>query len=99
MIILEVKSGTGSCLAHKPDPMLILHGFSASETAGSASTAEIVVRRGTNSTGTMICPPINFASDGFGYPTFFPQPIPCYEGIFIDRVSGETTIVLYVDYQ
>jgi hypothetical protein len=99
MIILEVPSGTSDGQAHKPDKMLILHGFSTAETASSASTAEVIIRHGINASAPMICAPINFASDGFGYPTFFPVPLPCPNGIFIDRVSGETTIILYVDYQ
>jgi hypothetical protein len=79
--------------------MLILHGFSTAESAGSAGTAEVVIRHGSKSTSPMVCAPINFAADGFGYPTFFPVPIPCPDGIYIHLVSGETTIVLYVDYQ
>jgi hypothetical protein len=99
MVIVEVPSGSGDGVACYPDPKLILHGFSSAESAGSASTAEVVIRHGVGSSGQMVCAPINFAADGFGYPTFFPHPVPCPNGIFIDRVSGSTTIILYVDYQ
>jgi hypothetical protein len=99
MILLPIQSGTVGALAHKPDKMLILHGYSTAETALTASTAEIIIRHGTNAAAEMIAAPINFALDGCGQPLFFPQPLPCPKGIFIDRVSGETTIILYVDYQ
>jgi hypothetical protein len=99
MIILPIQSGSESVIAHIPNEKLILWGISMAESAGSASTAEIVIRKGTGVTGTPLLAPVNFAADGFGYPTFFPCAIPCREGIFIERVSGETTIVLYIDYQ
>jgi hypothetical protein len=99
MLIKTIASGTGNSQALDPNPKLILWGISMAETAGSASTAEIVLRRGTKTTDQEIVAPINFAADGFGYPTFFPNPITCYEGIFLHRVSGETTVVIYYDYQ
>jgi hypothetical protein len=99
MWTIEVSSGASDAVAHIANDMLILHGFSTAETAGSASTAEVVLRHGTNDTSPMLCAPINFASDGFGYPTFFPVPMYCPNGIFVERRSGETTVILYCDYQ
>jgi hypothetical protein len=99
MIVEVIDSGSGSGVALVANPQLILHGFSTAETAGTAATAEVVIRHGNSVSGKMLCAPMNFAADGFGYPTFYPYPIPCPNGIFIQRVSGSTTIVLYVDYQ
>jgi hypothetical protein len=99
MIIKTVGSGTASVIALSPDPMLILWGFSMAETAGTAATAEIVIRHGITVAGDMLAAPVNFASDGFGYPTFFPMPIQVPNGIFLQRVSGETTVVFYYDKQ
>jgi len=99
MIPKTVASGTASVIAMQPDPMLVLWGFSMAESAGTASTAEIIIRHGINVQGQELAAPVNFASDGFGYPTFFPVPIPVPNGVYIQRVSGETTVVLYYDRQ
>jgi hypothetical protein len=99
MIIKVIPAGSASGQAVVPHPSLILHGFSTAETAGTAAAAEVVIRHGKDATGDMLCAPMNFAADGFGQPMFYPHPIQCPNGIYIDRVSGNTTIVLYVDYQ
>lgn len=99
MIPIVSNSSTADNQVCLPNPMLVLHGFSCAETAGSAGTAELVIRHGTKATDPMIVAPINFAADGFGYPTFFPVPMQCPNGIYVDRVSGETTVVVYVDYE
>jgi hypothetical protein len=99
MLIKTIASGTGDILALDPDPMLILWGFSHAETASSAATAEINIYHGKSSDGQMLTAPINFAADGYGYPSFFPQPISCPNGVYVERVSGETTVIIYYDYQ
>jgi hypothetical protein len=86
-------------IAVEPHEKLILWGVVASETASPASTAEFILRHGTDGTGDPILTPANFASDGFMPPIFFPHPITCQKGIYIDRVSGRTTVILYIDYQ
>ena len=99
MIVVEIAGTVGDIQGVDPHPMLVLWGFSVAESASSASTAEIVIRPGTTANDPMICAPINFAADGYGPPAFFPHPVQCPKGIFVDRVSGSTTVVLYVDYQ
>jgi len=90
---------SGDEQAVAPDPKLILWGCVASETAVSATTAEFSLFHGTSSAGQRILTPANFAADGFMYPIWFPHPVPCPDGIFIERTSGAVMLVLYVDYQ
>lgn len=90
-------SGTDSKVLLEPNPDLIIHGVSYAETASSASTAEIVIYHGQNASGVMIMPPVNFASDGFGPPHDFIKPLYCPNGIYLQRVSGETTVIVYYD--
>lgn len=92
-----VASGTGDVQAVSGTKYnLRLVGFSVAETAGTAATAEVVLRHGTAATDDPLVAPINLAADGFG--TFwYPPGIPCPNGIYVDRVSGTTTLVLYVD--
>jgi len=74
---------------------LKLCGWSISEDAGS--TAAVVIRDGTSASGTPAVAPINCAANGFGMWGISNQGIPCPNGIYVDRVSGTTTVVLYVD--
>jgi hypothetical protein len=97
MEIMVIKSGIGDQLAFGPNDNLIVWGVAFSETAGSASTAEIVLYHGTDTSGEMLLPPVNFAADGYGYPTFFPKGKFCPNGVYLERVSGETTVLIYYD--
>lgn len=74
----------------------VLRGYACSETAGTAATAEAIIIHGMDGTGEQIVPPINFSADGFDI-KFFPSPIPIPNGLYLDRVSGNTTFVFYVD--
>jgi hypothetical protein len=89
---------TSDQLGAAADPKLHLWGFAIAETASTGATAEVILRHGTSTDGAMIVPPINLAADGYGS-EWWPWPVRFPDGIFIDRVSGDTTIVLYVDYQ
>ena len=99
MIPVEAPSSTVSTQAVLPRKDLILWGFSGAETAGTAATAECVIRHGVTASAPMLLAPINFAADGFGYPTFFPRPLLCPNGIFLERVTGNTTLIFYIDYE
>lgn len=93
---IEVASGTGDVQGVAARDDLVLDGFSVSETASSASTAEVVLRHGITDTSPLLTSHINLAADGYGM--FFVGGINCPNGIFIERVSGETELVLYVKY-
>lgn len=99
MITVVMAGDTGSSVVREADPQLVLWGFSAAETAVSGAAAEAVIRHGTSANGSMIFAPINFAAEGFAYPTFLPNPVQCPNGIYLERRSGNTTFILYVDYQ
>jgi len=91
-----VASGTADVAAVTGAYNLRLVGFSIAETASSAAAAEVVLRHGTSASDDPLVAPTNLAADGFG--TFwYPPGIPCPNGIYVDRVSGTTTLVLYVD--
>ena len=95
---IHVTSGTGdvqAVAAADAGWTLKLCGFSVSEDAGS--TAEVVIRDGTSNSDTPAVAPINCAASGFGMWGISNQGIPCPDGIYVDRVSGTTTVVLYVD--
>lgn len=77
-------------------PQIILLGYSCAETAATAATAEAIIIHGMDGTGEQIAPPINFSADGFDI-KFFPRPIAVPNGLYLDRISGNTTFVFYVD--
>jgi hypothetical protein len=99
MIIVSREGISSDIQAVFPNPKLILRGLTAGESAGSASTAEFVIRHGTKTTDPILIAPANFAADGFMYPTFFNPPIAVPNGIFLDLTSGTVTVVLYIDYE
>ena len=99
MLPIHVVSAGGNIQALDSHRNLVLWGFSAAESASSASTAECVIRHGNSTSAPPLFAPMNFAADGFCYPTFVPFPMQCPNGIFVERVSGVTTLILYVDYQ
>ena len=90
-----VPSGTGDVQAIQPNNFLRLCGWSVSEDAGS--TAQVVIRDGTSASGNPLVAPINCAPNGFGMWFTSGQGIPCSRGLFVDRISGQTTVVLYFD--
>ena len=94
-----VPSGTLDVAAVAAAYNLRLIGFSVAETASVAAAAEVIIRHGTTDADDAVVAPINLDPDGFGvFPTLGPgDGIPCPKGIFVDRVSGTTTLVLYVD--
>lgn len=77
---------------------LRLCGLSVAETAATAAAAEIIMLHGaTQAAGVIVVAPINVGADGFGVFWFENGGIPCPNGITLDRVSGTTTVVAYVD--
>ena len=75
---------------------LRLCGWSVSEDENT--TAEVKIYHGaTIASGTLAVAPIHCAAYGFGMWGISNQGIPCPNGITVERVSGTSTIVLYVD--
>ena len=92
-----LASGTGDVEAAVAAAWnLKLCGWSVSEDGNT--TAEVKIYDGaTIAAGTLAVAPIHFAAYGFGMWGITNQGIPCPNGITVERVSGTTTIVLYVD--
>lgn len=96
--ITEVASGTGDAQGVSGATGLRLLGFSVRESAGTPATAEIILRHGTDATGTPIAF-VNVQANGNGddheSQWFGPEGIDVPNGVFVDRISGETHIVLF----
>ena len=90
-----VASGTGDVQVLAASTFLRLIGFSVGESAASAATAEIKIHNGTDVNAEVVVPACNLAADGFGTFWYGPDGIPCEGGIFLNRVSGTTEVVIY----
>lgn len=88
-------SGTGDVAAVSAQWNVRLIGFSISEDAGS--TAKVIIHDGAASANNPAVAPINCAANGFGIWGLSYPGIPCPLGIWVERVSGTTTVVLYID--
>lgn len=75
---------------------LKLCGFSISEDAGTTAVVKIY-DGATIASGVLAVAPLSLAANGFGMWGIVNQGIPCHNGITIERVSGTTTLVLYID--
>ncbi len=91
---INIDSGTGDEQGIVAAYNNRLVGYSVGETAGTAAAAEVKIRHGTAATDSLLVAPINLDANGFGH---FNCDIMCAKGIFIDRISGETELVLYVE--
>ena len=94
---IAVAAGTADIQALVPGDALRLMGFSVAESASSAAAAEVVLRHGESSSAPLLTAPINLDANGIGFPRLPSNGIECQSGIFVDRVSGNTSLVLYVD--
>ena len=69
-----------------------LMGYSIKETAGAVATMSLL--HGASSAGTALAHE-NFAAAASVTRWFGPQGIPCASGIWIERLTGSTAVVLY----
>lgn len=90
-----VAADTADAQVVAATPGLRLMAVSGAETAGTAAAAEAILRHGTSTAGAKLLPPMNFTADGFLPPTLLGAGIPCPNGIFLDRVSGNTEFIVY----
>ncbi len=90
---IPIASGTGDEQGVVAAYNLVLVGYSVAESASSAAAAEVILRHGTSNSAPLLAAPINLDANGYGH---FPTDIMAAAGIWIERVSGETTVVLYV---
>jgi hypothetical protein len=88
---IVVPTGTGDVQAATGD--VDLYGFSARESAGTAAVATVVIRDGTSAAGT----PVAFIELAANGSVTTPLPdVGVRNGLFVDRIAGETELVLYV---
>ena len=87
-----VPSGATGVQAVTGDCELV--GFSVRESAGTPAVASVVLRDGTSSAGKSRAF-VSLAASGVD--TKLLPAIECKTGIFVDRVSGSTELVLYLD--
>jgi hypothetical protein len=89
-----VASGTADAQVIAATTSLRLVGFSAKENAGSPALAEFILRHGTSTAGT----PLAFVKLGPGESVrdwFGPGGQIASSGIFLDRISGTTELVVH----
>jgi len=88
-----VASGTADAQVIAATTSLRLMGLSAKENAGSPADAEFILRHGTSTAGTPLAfvklGPNESIRDWFG-----PGGLAAASGIFLDRVSGTTELVV-----
>lgn len=92
-----VAAGTGDNAIVAARLGLRLMGLSVAETASSAAVASVDIRHGDSATDPILVPVMNCEADGFDTFWFGHHGIDCPDGIFINRVTGNTTLVLYID--
>jgi len=93
---VAVAAGTADVAAVAANPNLKLIGVAIAETASSAAAAEVAIRHGTAATDPFLVPNVNLDANGFGI-EWFGHGVSCANGIYVDRIAGNTTLVLYID--
>lgn len=73
-----------------------LMGWCVSESATTAAAAEVILRAGSDANGQPVAV-IPLGSDGNNTQWLGPQGIVCNGGLFLDRVTGTSTVVLYLE--
>ena len=94
----EVMSGAGSVQAIAPTAGLVLMGYGIRESSAGGDVAITNLRRGEAANAPLLFPSTLGALQS-DKAWFGPDGIACAEGIFIERVSGTTHIVLYTKEQ
>lgn len=72
-----------------------LYGYAVRESAVTPAAASFVLHDGTATTDPIIVPQMNLAASGNQIAQL--PAIPLTTGIFVERVSGSTEIVFYID--
>lgn len=73
---------------------LRLLGYTIRESAGSPAAAAVNLRNGDADTDPLLAAE-TFAASGSEHRWFGPNGISCADGVFLERVSGNTTVVVY----
>ena len=88
-------AGTGDVQIMPAGKPAKLMGWSAVESAGAPALATAVIRNGSTTSDPPVAV-IGLLASTSQAERFGPQGIECPNGIFLDRVTGNTTFVVYV---
>lgn len=91
-ITINVATGTADAVGYGHNGLLF--GFEVRESAVTAAAAEVIIRDGADATGKKLANVV-LAADGVEHRSFG-TPVRIDSGVFIDRVAGETEVILYV---
>lgn len=92
--ITNIPTGTADAQGIAGQANLRLLGFSINESAATAAAASLILRHGAAATDPEIMD-LTLAADGQTDRWFGPDGISIPNGLFVDRVSGETKLTLY----
>lgn len=92
---VTLASGSTSVAAVAPTARLRLIGYSVSESAGSPAAASISIQESTSTDLTKEMAAVSLAASGSYTAWLGEHGIPCPGGIWINRVSGSTRVVVY----
>lgn len=90
----ETTTGNTNVQAVAAVTGLRLMGYSVRESSGTPAVATLNIRHGTANTHTVLCPISLVASTTNGQ-WFGPQGIPAASGLYLERVSGNSTVTLF----
>lgn len=71
-------------------------GWHANEDATTAAVAEFVIRNGSSTAGDPVIP-VNLAANGSDHEWFGPMGVVFSQGVFLDRLSGTTTVTVFIE--
>lgn len=89
-----VPAGTTDVQGKAGQGGLRLMGYAVRESAGTPAVAEALLRHGTAATDPILAF-VELAGNGKDAIWFGPNGIRCPNGVFVDRVAGNTEFVLY----
>ena len=88
---VHVATGTADVQGYTGSTTLM--GYSVRESAGTPAAATVVLRNGTSTAAPAVAI-VELAANGSE--TGVLPALDCPDGVFVDRVAGETELVLYV---
>ena len=91
-----VEAGTADAQGVAAASGLRLMGYSVRESAGSPDVATLNLRHGSADTDPIVAL-INLAASGSDSQWFGPQGLPVEGGVFVDRLTGNSTITLHTN--
>jgi hypothetical protein len=92
--VTSASAGAGQVTVATASPVRLM-GWSVRESDTTAAVAEVVLRQG--STTGQIVAQAHVAANGSVETWMGPQGVICREGLFIDRIGGTTTVVVWVE--